>query len=272
MKQEPKRALTRRLAPWLGLAGSAALVVALFLAPGSQMSAEPEDQVVTVSRQQVQGAVDAALAEDPSLRDHLDTLQEQMKEGAVAQSLFVAEGFSQGLAATDYIVRNRLVELQAMALYEKADAQVTPEAVKAYFEKNRSRYRSVPRRQCLQIFVPITNLVGDTEARARLQDIYDQSRDQLQPARVTQDSLQKLYGPTMAATIFKLPVGEWSAALRSGVGWHYVKVLEEDPGRPLDLDESREQATEDCRRELRNLAYQQELTRLRAKYRVEEQE
>ncbi|HUT55134.1 MAG TPA: peptidylprolyl isomerase [bacterium] len=236
------------------------------------MSAEQEEPAVKVSRAQVQGAVDAALAEDPSLRDHLDTLKAQMHQGAVAQSLFVAEAFSQGLAANDYIVRNRLVELQAMALYEKADALVTPEAVKLYFEKNRERYRSLPRRQCLQIFVPVTNLVGDTAARARLESIFNEGRDRLEPAGVTQDGLQKLYGPTMAATIFKLPKGEWSAAMRSGVGWHYVKVLQEDPGRLLDLDEARNQATEDYRRELRNQAYQEELSRLRARYQVEEEE
>jgi parvulin-like peptidyl-prolyl isomerase len=272
MKQKSNRELTRGLAPWLGLVGSVVLVAALFLSPGSQMGAEQEDQVVKFSRAQVQGAVDAALAEDPSLRDHLDTLKEQMREGAMAQSLFVAEAFRQGLAANDYIVRNRLVELQAMALYEKADAQVTPEAVEQYYEKNRERYRSEPRRFCILIFVPVTNLVNDSEARAQLENIFVSRGESLEPVWVTRESLQKSYGPTLAKTIFNLPIGAWSSAIRSGVGWHYVKVVSEEPGRPLSLEEARNQVTEDCRRELRNQAYQEELKRLRARYRVEETE
>jgi len=260
------------LAPWLGLIGAAVLVAALVWDPSAKLPESAEALEVGYSRRQVQDAVDAAVAETPALRDQLDQVKEEMREGAEAQALFVAEAFSQGLAADDYIVRNRLVEIQVMALYEKADAMVTPEAVARYFSERRDRFRTQPRRFYLHLFVPITNLVDEVEARGRLEELFrDQSRWG-EPKWVSEDDLRKAYGPTLAKQVFELPRGKWSEAIRSSLGWHYLEVLDEEPVRPYEFGEVKTRVTEDCRRELREKMYQEEIARLKKKYRVKETE
>lgn len=264
------RGLMAGAGPWLMLAGSAALTASLFLAPAKKDAESGGQPVVKVSRVQIETAMQAALMDNPSLGKDKDALLEKTREGVIAQSLFVAEAFSQGLAETDYIVRNRLVELQAMSLYERADAMVTPSAAASYFSENRGRYRSLPRRRYRHLFVPVTNLVSEDEARKRLEDIFADPAAREEPRWVSEDDLRKVYGKTLAETVFKMPVGEWSDAIRSPLGWHYLEVVEQDPARRLELDEVKTRVTEDLRREMRIRLYEQELERLRAKYRVEE--
>jgi hypothetical protein len=258
--------------PWLGLLGCAVLVIALFRAPGAKLPEKEDSFEVAVSRRQIKDAVDAAVAENPSLRDHLDQTRKEMKDGAAAQALFVAEAFQQGLAADDYIVKNRLVEIQVMALYEKADAMVTPEAVEKYFAGHRDRYQSQPRRLYLHLFAPVTNLASDAEAHAQVEALFRDPAQWGEPKWVTEDDLRQAYGPTLAQQVFTLPRGQWSQAIHSDLGWHYLKVVDEEPARPYTLDEVRTRATEDCRRELREKMYQDEVNRLRKKYRVKETE
>lgn len=260
------------IAPWLGLLGAAVLVAALFLDPASKLPESSEPLEVTYSRRQVQDAVDAAVAENPSLRDQLDQVKQEMRDGAEAQALFVAEAFAQGLAGDDYIVRNRLVEIQVMALYEKADAFVTPEAAAEYFSKHRDRYRREPRRFYLHLFVPVTNLVNEAEARGRLEELFRDQTRWGEPKWVSEEDLRKAYGPTLAKQVFELPQGQWSEAIRSSLGWHYLEVLDEEPARPYEFSEVKTRATEDCRRELREKMYQDEIARLKKKYRVKETE
>lgn len=258
-----------RRAPWLGLIGSAVLVAALFFDPGTEVSQETEPGVVRVSRQQVLGSVNAAISETPSLRDEKDRLARDMEEGAIAQGLFVAEAFNQGLAISDYIVRNRMVELQVMSLYERADALVTPEAASEHFARNRERYRTFPRRYYLHLFVPVTNLVGEVEARERLEGLFQDDPNWGEPVWIKEDELRKSFGPTLARLVFDSPLSKWSEPYRSSMGWHYLMVLEEEPSRPFEFNEVAARATEDLRRELRREAYQEELARLKKKYWVE---
>jgi len=261
-----------RLAPWLGLIGGAVLVAGLFLSPGPQLPESADSSEVTVSRRQIKDAVDAAIAENPSLRDQRGQTTQEMREGAIAQAMLVAEAFSQNLAKDDYIVRNRLVEIQVMALYEKADAMVTPQAVGKFFNERRDRYRSQPRRLYLHLMVPVTNLVSEAEARSRLEGLFRDPSQWSEPKWVTSDDLRKAYGPSLARQVFELGRGEWSQPIHSDLGWHYLKVVDEEPARPYQLEEVRAQATEDLRRELREKMYQEEIARLRKKYRVKETE
>ena len=258
-----------RFAPWLGLLGSAIVVTALFLAPGLDLPRETGPAGVEVSRQQVAEAVEAAVGEDPRLADERDRLTTDLGESAVVQALLVAEAFAQGLAESDYIVRNRLVEIQVMSLYERADAKVTAEAVEAYFHENRDRYVTRPRRKIFHLHVGVTNRVTEPEARKRLDALVDSGEGWGEPTRVTEEALRESYGPAFARRIFEMPLGSWSGPVRSGVGWHAVQILAEDEPRRYDLDEVRARVEGDLRRALRQETYEGELERLEAKYAVE---
>jgi len=250
------------------LAGSAVLTAGLFLAPGVEIS-EAGRAAVRVSRQQAADAVEATVIETPSLGSEVDMLSEEMRESALAQSLFVAEAFSQGLAESDYIVRNRLVEIQVMSIYERADAMVTPGAVEAHFARHRDRYARPARRKVLHLFVPVTNRVGEGEARARLEGRLRNEAARGEAAWRDEEDLRTTYGPGLARQIFEMPLGEWSDPIRSSLGLHTVLVQEEESTRLYKLDEVRTRVTEDLRRELRQKAYKEELERLKGKYVVE---
>ena len=225
--------------------------------------------MVRVSRQQVADAVEATVTETPSLSVELERLSEDMRESALAQSLFVAEAFSQGLAENDYIVRNRLVEIQVMSIYERADAMVTPGAVEEYFAGHRDRYVTLARRKVLHLFVPVTNRVGEGEARARLEGRLRDEAARGEAVWRDEEDLRTTYGPGLARQVFEMPLGEWSDLIRTSLGWHAVFIHDEEGARPYEPDEVRTRVTEDLRRELRQKAYWEELERLKGKYRVE---
>lgn len=259
-----------KLAPWLGLAGAAALITTLFMGAENPLTEPAHAPVVTVSRDQMHRSLDAMIAENPGLKNERERLMDDMKEGAVAQSLLVAEAFSQGIAESDYIVRNRLAELQVMALHERAETGVSSEAIQKYYTDHGSRYLSPPRRRVFQIFVPVTNRVSSDEARDRLDTLFKKETSSPDSAGwTTEDQLRSTWGPTLARQIFSLPVLKWSEPIRSTRGWHRVKVLAESPRMHHSLDEVRTRVSEDLRRHLKQKVYSAEIERLKNKYRVE---
>jgi parvulin-like peptidyl-prolyl isomerase len=259
-----------KLAPWLGLAGAAALITTLFMGAENPLNEPAHALVVTVSRDQMHRSLDAMIAENPGLKNERERLMAEMKEGAAAQSLLVAEAFSQGIAESDYIVRNRLAELQVMALHERAETGVTSEAIEQYYTDHGSRYLSSPRRRVLQIFVPVTNRVSPDEARRRLDTLFKKETPSPDSAGwTTEDQLRSAWGPTLARQIFSLPVSEWSEPIRSTKGWHRINVIAESPRMPYSFDEVRTRVSEDLRRHLKQKVYSAEIERLKNKYPIE---
>lgn len=263
------RNIWRLSAPWIGILGTVLLLVAILLTTKSPSFQPAQSYVVKVSREQMKSSLEAVIAENPSMRDDHDLLLKKMREGAVAQSLLVAEGFYQGLAENDYIVRNRIAEIQVLALYEKADTMVTPEAVEIYFTAHRDRYFTLPRRLQLHLFVPVTNLVDADEAAKRLEKLFQDQSSWGDPKWVTEDQLRRHWGPKMARRIFEMPLSQWSDPISSNLGQHRILVFNEESERPYELDEVRTRVTEDLRRELKLKTYEDEISRLKKIYKVE---
>ncbi len=256
-------------APWLVLPGALVVVVALFSAPGTRPSEPDRSNIVVMSQSQVNTALEAVLAENPSRKDDRDQMLQDMREGAVGQSLLVKEAFDQGLAQSDYIVRNRLVELQVMTLYESADAKITPEAVEEFFIRNRDRYNKFPKRYFQHLFIPVTNLVNADQARQQLDALYANESAWDEPQWVTEDQVRKTWGPSLARQVFEIDLSHWSEPIQSSMGRHRIRVLDEQQERPYNLDEIRSRVTEDLRRDLRQKGYNEEIERLKKKYKVE---
>lgn len=263
------QSVVSKTAPWLGLLGAGILMAALFLTIDPQIPEPGHPLVVKVSHDQMKRSLAAVIAENPRLLDERERLIDEIKEGAVSQSLLVAEAFSQRLAENDYIVRNRLAEMQVMSLYERAEIGVTPDAVDKYFARFRDRYRSFPRRRILHLFVPITNIVDVKEARHQLDDLFHNKPSPETANWFTQEQLRKKWGPALARQIFSMPLSMWSDPIRSNLGWHRIMVLEDEPGRVYELNEVRTKVTEDLRRNLKKEVYEKEISRLKKKYRVE---
>ncbi|MCP4756021.1 MAG: peptidyl-prolyl cis-trans isomerase [Proteobacteria bacterium] len=263
------RSIWRKIAPGLGLLGAIVLLAGLLYSPGLHAPRQTESRPIQISREQVENSLKAAIAETPSLRDTRNGLFEEIKEGAIARNLLIAEAVSQGLAENDTIIRNRLVEIQILALYEKADALIAPEAVEKHFTENRHQYLTFPSRRYLHLFTLVTNVTDDVAAKKQLGELFQNKSQSATPRWTTENRLRRRWGPTLAQRIFEMPLSQWSLPIRSKVGWHRIKVLEEKPERPHELGEVRTWVTEDLRRKLRREAYDKEISRLKKKYKVE---
>jgi hypothetical protein len=254
--------------PWIGFLGVAALAVSLFMGTDVQTPNPGTPQIVTVSREQLKRSIEEVIAQNPKLKDENDQLLEEMKKAAQAQSLLVAEAFRQGLAETDYIVRNRLAEIQVMGLYEKADAQITPDAVKNYFTENRDRYVHPPKRKYIHLFVPITNQVNSDRAMLLLDNLFNSGNFDEKNIWVTEDQLRKSWGPDLARKVFEMPLSQWIEPLGTKLGWHRIKVMDEASQRLYEFEEIQAKVTEDVRRHIRQKMYAAEITRLKKIYKI----
>ena len=254
--------------PWVCFFGVAVLAVSLFLESDYKALNPDAAKVVTVSREQLARSIEAVVAENPKLKDESEQLKNEMKKAAEAQSLLVAEAFRQGLAESDYIVRNRLAEIQVMVLYEKADTQVTPDAVNNYFNENRKRYVHLPKRKYIHLFVPITNQVNSDTAKLLLENLFNSDNFDEKTKWVTKEQLRKSWGPNLANQVFEMPLIQWRKPIPTKLGWHRIRVLDEAPERLYEFEEVQTKVTEDFRRHIRKKLYDAEITRLKKLYRI----
>lgn len=234
---------------------------------------------LAVSRQMIQVMVDAALNENPALRESLPTLEKEYEQTAIAQEMIVAETIEQGIAHKDPIVRNRLSELFILSIYQEADLQVTPETVSRYYKEHKEKYTMPERRLIQHLFVRITNIVDEDKAKKTLEKLFKQSllpspripetvAKAIAPVWVSREELRLQFGPLFADKIFWMPVGEWSEPFQSTTGWHRVRVLEHQPAHVRPLEEVSAEVENDLRSKLRLDYYYRELERLKTKYDV----
>ncbi len=264
-----KKSMLKKIAPWIALAGSIAIFSTLLFLPDQTHSISREPPCVKISREQLETSLAAIIAENPTLKDQKDSLLEDIREGAVAQALLVAEAFSQGLAEKDYIVRNRLAELQIMALYEMAEAAVTSEAAVIYFSKNREKYHALQRRLVLHLFVPVTNVVKKEEAEKRLEKLFNDNTRWEKSNWTTEYQIKRKWGPSIARLVFEMPLNKWSQPIASEQGWHRIKVFSTEQGRAYEFDEVSTRVMGDLRRELKTRIYEDEIKRLKNIYKVD---
>jgi len=222
--------------------------------------------------------VDAALGENPALRENMPALEKEYEQGAKNQEMLVAEAIENGLAASDPIVRNRLSELFVMGIYQQADIGVTPEAARKYFEEHRQNYVMPERIKIQQLFVRVTNAMDDERARATLMKLFREAKGPesrqsvslktaIAPVWITREELRSKFGPTFTDELFSMSPGDWKE-LQSTSGWHMVKILEHQPEQGRNFEDVRAEVENDLRTKLRLDAYHKEIERLSGKYNV----
>jgi len=278
----PKKKL---YAPLAIIAGALLLGVSLLYqsrtgdVPAGERSGKSRRERLEISRDLINSMVDNALSENPSLRENREVLRRQITKGVGEEEMIVAEAVRQGLASTDPIARNRLRELILLGLYQRADAGVTPEAMKEHYRKHRRDYFLPEMRKARHLFVRVTNVTDNEKARVTLENLLaeakgpeaGQSEDlkkAVAPVWVTRSEVTLKFGPTFADTFFSIEPGEWSGPIQSTSGWHAVRILEVSPARQRSFEEVRAQVESDLRKKLRHEAYVEEIERLSEKYEV----
>jgi peptidyl-prolyl cis-trans isomerase C len=169
----------------------------------------------------------------------------------VDDELLYREGLRLGVDKNDSIVRARVVEKMLFLAEDLGGAArpVSDDELARYLAAHGDAFRRPTRVSFVHVFA-----AGDAALLTRLRPTLSSGSDgeaAEPPAvgdafpigrRVVDSPLElvtRSYGRALAEAVAALPVGEWSAPLRSPFGWHLVKVVARRGGGVPTLDEVR---------------------------------
>lgn len=179
----------------------------------------------------------------------------------------------------DPVVRRRLGQRMRQRLAAIAkNNEATIDEVRAVAAADPDRFRSPARVRLRQIFVAEGPSAARRVERLRAQLIDARSQPDTANAQGdpflldfgsgprTFEQLARAVGEDVATAAFELPVGRWSAPLRSPYGNHLLLVQERIPAGPRPADEVEDEAREVVRERQRQRSIQTGLIALRQQY------
>jgi len=86
---------------------------------------------------------------------------------------------------------------------------------------------------------------------------------------IDEQAVTSLFGPQFADTLSTLNPGPWHGPVKSGYGFHLVRISERQPAQPRPFEEVRAQVVEEWQRERQSQANQQFFASLFKKYDVQ---
>jgi len=191
------------------------------------------------------------------------------------------EALALGLERGDVIIRRRLIQkMQFLTEDMSPIPEPTDTDLDAYLASHRKRYAIGDRVSLTHVF--FTPYRPDDDVEARASDARAQLAAGIDPTTLgdpfvrgrdfvleTEPELAGVFGPGFATAVMALPVGEWSAPIRSSYGVHLVRVRERRAAQSLGVAELRDRLRHDWREERRADANQAALARLRAQYEID---
>jgi len=268
------------------LAGVLLAVVSVLRAPAPVL---PDGAVAVVN--------DVALSRDELLRslealaaDRRTPLGEADRrfvlERMIDEELLVQRGLELGFARHDRKVRGDLVGAMLAAIAAEADSAVANDAtLRRFYEEHREHFAKGARLRVQQVFVDQRSAsdpaaghrraseaslawragVPADEVRARYGDAEPAPLPDvpLGPAK-----LQDYLGPTATRTALSLPPGAVSDPVRSSLGWHVLRVLEQAPATTPPFEAIRREVETEWRRRRAEDALKTYLRDLRARARL----
>jgi len=152
---------------------------------------------------------------------------------------------------------------------------VAPGEAEAYFRKHRDAYRHEARVRVLQIVIREPRKIQAVRNRLKKgEDFGKVAREEsVGPEATRGGDLGFLSRGTLPDAIdrvvFTIPVGEISPPIRTPYGYHIVKVLQREEGKPPDYPAAREQVIEDLRKAKAETAYGSWMEGLQKSARIE---
>lgn len=182
-----------------------------------------------------------------------DRLRELGEQRAM-QRILAREAVAFGLDRDDEIIERRLAQKMDFLLADLSE--LTPpshEELAAWYAGQGDRFTQPPRVSFRHLYFSPDGR-GDAAARtaaaAALSEVVDLPIDAPAPAGVgdrfmyqdfyggrTPEDIGKAFGTDFAAALLTLPPGAWAGPVRSGYGWHLVRIDTLEPARVPALDE-----------------------------------
>ncbi len=178
-----------------------------------------------------------------------------MVDNYVREEIFLREGLALGLDKDDEIVRRRIAQKFDFLQQDMAVPREPSEAELAHwFAQHRGDFALPARRSFEQVYYAI-DARGDVAAKALAQTAATRlAHGQAAPAaddfpgpkvitNLGADDIQRVFGGNdFAARVFAAPVGRWSGPVRSGFGWHVLRITGAQPEEPRSLAQAHNEA------------------------------
>lgn len=188
-------------------------------------------------------------------------------------------------------VKKKLFEAEKMILAEEylqktlSQISFTEEEMKAFYEKNKDRYKDPEAIQLKHILIYVPESADKTTQEKALNKAKQIRAQLLKGAKFEElarmhsdDTASREKGgdlgilkkgetiPEFEEKVFKLKVGEISEPIRSPYGYHLVKVVKRIPASELSYDKVREKIKEDIKREKERALLEKQIEELSRKY------
>jgi len=212
---------------------------------------------------------------------------EQLKvlvQGYVNDEMLYREALRVGLDRDDEIIRRRLI--QKMEFLERDLATVAPPGdpvLHAYYDSHPTLFVAPAAVSFEQIFFS-SDRDGQARAQVRAQRVREEILAKapiptssfgdgfpisIPSGQITRGEAAGIFGATAVIdTLFTAPEGQWSAPVRSGYGWHLVKVIHRREPLRLPFEAVREQVRENYLNDQSRAAERRQLEALRARFQV----
>jgi len=178
-----------------------------------------------------------------------------MVDNTVREEIYLREALALGLDKDDEIVRRRLAQKYQFLQADMATPRQPSQAeLRRWFDTHAAQFAEPARRTFDQRYFAIDQR-GEAAARqlaataaGRLGQgqpaaIGDEFPGPKVTARLAQDDTERLFGSAdFARAVFAAQPGRWIGPVRSGFGWHVVRVTDSTPARPRGFAEARQDA------------------------------
>ncbi len=178
-----------------------------------------------------------------------------MIDNAVREEIYLREGLALGLDRDDEIVRRRIAQKFDFLQQDQAAPREPSEAqARGWYAAHADRFIQPARRTFEQrYFAPDQR--GDAAAKALASAALASGAEGVAgdafpgPARITalsREDVDRVFGGSdFGRQVFAAPEGQWSGPIRSGFGWHVVRVTDASPAHRRSFDEAREDVRRD---------------------------
>ena len=171
-----------------------------------------------------------------------DQEKRALQESYIDNEVLVREAIGLGLHLEDSRIRKRLAE-KMYYLFDRDIPEPTAEQLAQYYADHRDQYLTPPtisfehhffnddKAEANAAFELLslgreTEVMGDDFWLGRILDEY------------SAEQIVNLFGQDFAESLSRFPIDAWQLPVRSGRGWHVVKVLSRNNPRPLAFEET----------------------------------
>ncbi|NJN51241.1 MAG: peptidyl-prolyl cis-trans isomerase [Gammaproteobacteria bacterium] len=220
--------------PLFHFLAAGAVIFALYGAIGGEAD---DTHTITLSPGQVDRLqqVFAGQWRRPPTQDELNGLI----DAHIEEEILYREAMALGLDADDTIVRRRLAQKMQFLIEDvAAPSEPTHAQLTDYFGEHRSQFQLPPVVTFTHIYFSSDRRAdAEGDARAQLEDIaqahdIERAPDRGDPfmlrhdyADITEAELGRLFGTPFAQSVFSLPESGWQGPVRSGYGFHLVRIV-----------------------------------------------